>query len=147
MEGIEIGASMFSIHVCCNGPCSCPTGGLFGSSTFSQPATSSTNAGFGFGGASGTSTSLFGSTGTGTTGGLFSQPSNAFGASKPTSFGSENPFYRRVLKKQLTCDKCVSWLICLLPKTVSRGVSSLCVLRLRNQHQQRRAVWVDQHYL
>nr|XP_046267298.1 nuclear pore complex protein Nup98-Nup96 isoform X3 [Scatophagus argus] len=63
-------------------------GGLFGSSTFSQPATSSTSTGFGFGAASGTSTSLFGSTGTGTTGGLFSQPNNAFGASKPTSFGS-----------------------------------------------------------
>ncbi|KAM3600735.1 uncharacterized protein V6R79_001514 [Siganus canaliculatus] len=63
-------------------------GGLFGSSTFSQPATSSTSTGFGFGAASGTSTSLFGSTGTGTTGGLFSQQSNAFGANKPTSFGS-----------------------------------------------------------
>lgn len=63
-------------------------GGLFGSSTFSQPATSSTSTGFGFGAASGTSTSLFGSTGTGTTGGLFSQPNNAFGANKPTSFGS-----------------------------------------------------------
>ncbi|TKS83411.1 Nuclear pore complex protein [Collichthys lucidus] len=63
-------------------------GGLFGSSTFSQPATSSTSTGFGFGAASGTSTSLFGNTGAGTTGGLFSQPNNAFGASKPTSFGS-----------------------------------------------------------
>ncbi|KAM9348606.1 nuclear pore complex protein Nup98-Nup96 [Symphorus nematophorus] len=63
-------------------------GGLFGSSTFSQPATSSTSTGFGFGAASGTSTSLFGSTGTGTTGGLFSQPNNAFGANKPTTFGS-----------------------------------------------------------
>ncbi|XP_070838851.1 nuclear pore complex protein Nup98-Nup96 isoform X2 [Chaetodon trifascialis] len=63
-------------------------GGLFGSSTFSQPATSSTSTGFGFGAATGTSTSLFGSTGTGTTGGLFSQQNNAFGANKPTSFGS-----------------------------------------------------------
>uniref|UniRef100_A0A8P4GNZ8 Nuclear pore complex protein Nup98-Nup96 n=1 Tax=Dicentrarchus labrax TaxID=13489 RepID=A0A8P4GNZ8_DICLA len=63
-------------------------GGLFGASTFSQPATSSTSTGFGFGAASGTTTSLFGSTGTGTTGGLFSQQNNAFGASKPTSFGS-----------------------------------------------------------
>ncbi|KAE8287774.1 Nuclear pore complex protein Nup98-Nup96 [Larimichthys crocea] len=62
-------------------------GGLFGSSTFSQPATSSTSTGFGFGAASGTSTSLFGNTGAGTTGGLFSQPNNAFGANKPTSFG------------------------------------------------------------
>uniref|UniRef100_A0AAQ5YT70 Nuclear pore complex protein Nup98-Nup96 n=1 Tax=Amphiprion ocellaris TaxID=80972 RepID=A0AAQ5YT70_AMPOC len=63
-------------------------GGLFGSSTFSQPATSSTSTGFGFGAASGTSTSLFGNTGTGTSGGLFSQQNNAFGANKPTSFGS-----------------------------------------------------------
>ncbi|XP_030603052.1 nuclear pore complex protein Nup98-Nup96 isoform X2 [Archocentrus centrarchus] len=63
-------------------------GGLFGSSTFSQPATSSTSTGFGFGTASGTSTSLFGNTGTGTTGGLFSQQSNAFGTNKPNSFGS-----------------------------------------------------------
>ncbi|KAM6907662.1 nuclear pore complex protein Nup98-Nup96 [Xenentodon cancila] len=63
-------------------------GGLFGSSTFSQPATSSTSTGFGFGAPSGTSTSLFGNTGTGTSGGLFSQQNNAFGANKPTSFGS-----------------------------------------------------------
>uniref|UniRef100_A0AAX7VLN0 Nuclear pore complex protein Nup98-Nup96 n=1 Tax=Astatotilapia calliptera TaxID=8154 RepID=A0AAX7VLN0_ASTCA len=63
-------------------------GGLFGSSTFSQPATSSTSTGFGFGAASGTSTSLFGNTGTGTTGGLFSQQNNAFGAKQATSFGS-----------------------------------------------------------
>ncbi|XP_022600404.1 nuclear pore complex protein Nup98-Nup96 isoform X2 [Seriola dumerili] len=63
-------------------------GGLFGSSTFSQPPTSSTSTGFGFGAASGTSTSLFGNTGTGTSGGLFSQQNNAFGANKPTSFGS-----------------------------------------------------------
>uniref|UniRef100_A0A3Q3NAH8 Nuclear pore complex protein Nup98-Nup96 n=1 Tax=Mastacembelus armatus TaxID=205130 RepID=A0A3Q3NAH8_9TELE len=63
-------------------------GGLFGSSTFSQPATSSTSTGFGFGAASGTSTSLFGNSGTGTSSGLFSQQNNAFGANKPTSFGS-----------------------------------------------------------
>ncbi|XP_069395495.1 nuclear pore complex protein Nup98-Nup96 isoform X5 [Paralichthys olivaceus] len=63
-------------------------GGLFGSSTFSQPATSSTSTGFGFGAASGTSTSLFGNTGTGTSSGLFSQQNNAFSANKPTSFGS-----------------------------------------------------------
>ncbi|MED6232779.1 hypothetical protein ATANTOWER_002376, partial [Ataeniobius toweri] len=62
--------------------------GLFGSSTFSQPATSSTSTGFGFGPASGTSTSLFGNTGTGASSGLFSQQNNAFGANKPTSFGS-----------------------------------------------------------
>uniref|UniRef100_A0A8C7S2K5 Nuclear pore complex protein Nup98-Nup96 n=1 Tax=Oncorhynchus mykiss TaxID=8022 RepID=A0A8C7S2K5_ONCMY len=54
-------------------------GGLFGSSTFSQPVTSSTSSGFGFGAPSGTSTSLFGSTSTGGGGGLFSQQSNAFG--------------------------------------------------------------------
>uniref|UniRef100_G3NB32 Nuclear pore complex protein Nup98-Nup96 n=1 Tax=Gasterosteus aculeatus aculeatus TaxID=481459 RepID=G3NB32_GASAC len=46
------------------------------------------NAGFGFGAATGTTTSLFGNTGTGASGGLFSQPSNAFGPGKPTSFGS-----------------------------------------------------------
>ncbi|XP_038137487.1 nuclear pore complex protein Nup98-Nup96 [Cyprinodon tularosa] len=63
-------------------------GGLFGSSTFSQPATSSTSTGFGFGAASGTSTSLFGNTATNTGGGLFSQQNNAFGANKPNSFGS-----------------------------------------------------------
>uniref|UniRef100_A0A8C7JVH7 Nuclear pore complex protein Nup98-Nup96 n=1 Tax=Oncorhynchus kisutch TaxID=8019 RepID=A0A8C7JVH7_ONCKI len=63
-------------------------GGLFGSSTFSQPVTSSTSSGFGFGTASGTSTSLFGSTNTGGGGGLFSQQSNAFGAAKPASFGT-----------------------------------------------------------
>ncbi|KAJ8412445.1 hypothetical protein AAFF_G00127810 [Aldrovandia affinis] len=62
-------------------------GGLFGSNTFSQPVTSSTSAGFGFGAASGTSNSLFGSTNTGG-GGLFSQPNNAFGANKPASFGT-----------------------------------------------------------
>ncbi|XP_060792389.1 nuclear pore complex protein Nup98-Nup96 isoform X3 [Neoarius graeffei] len=62
-------------------------GGLFGSSSFSQPVTSSTSSGFGFGATSGTSNSLFGSTNTGG-GGLFSQPGNAFGASKPASFGT-----------------------------------------------------------
>ncbi|XP_023683557.2 nuclear pore complex protein Nup98-Nup96-like isoform X1 [Paramormyrops kingsleyae] len=62
-------------------------GGLFGSSTFSQPVTSSTSTGFGFGAASGTSNSLFGSTNTGG-GGLFSQQSNAFGTNKPASFGT-----------------------------------------------------------
>ncbi|KAJ7996062.1 hypothetical protein DPEC_G00233180 [Dallia pectoralis] len=62
-------------------------GGLFGSSTFSQPVTSSTSSNFGFGAATGTSTSLFGSTNTGG-GGLFSQQSNAFGAAKPTSFST-----------------------------------------------------------
>ncbi|KAL0994355.1 hypothetical protein UPYG_G00121060 [Umbra pygmaea] len=62
-------------------------GGLFGSSTFSQPVTSSTSSSFGFGAASGTSTSLFGSSNTGG-GGLFSQQSNAFGAAKPASFGT-----------------------------------------------------------
>uniref|UniRef100_A0A672M5K4 Nuclear pore complex protein Nup98-Nup96 n=1 Tax=Sinocyclocheilus grahami TaxID=75366 RepID=A0A672M5K4_SINGR len=62
-------------------------GGLFGSSTFSQPVTSSTSSGFGFGATSGTSNSLFGSTNTGG-GGLFSQQNNAFGANKPANFGS-----------------------------------------------------------
>lgn len=71
------------------GSCFCLKGGLFGSSTFSQPATSSTSTGFGFGAVSGASTNLFGNSGTGTTGGLFSQPNNAFSANKPTSFGSE----------------------------------------------------------
>lgn len=78
-----------------------PAGGLFGTSTFSQPATSSTSTGFGFGAASGTSTSLFGSNATGTTGGLFSQQNNAFGANKPTSFGSENPLYVSVFLHRL----------------------------------------------
>lgn len=64
-------------------------GGLFGSSTFSQPVTSSTSSGFGFGATTGgTSNSLFGSTNTGG-GGLFSQQGNAFSASKPASFGSK----------------------------------------------------------
>ncbi|XP_067889099.1 nuclear pore complex protein Nup98-Nup96 isoform X2 [Heterodontus francisci] len=60
-------------------------GGLFGSSSFGQPATSSTNAGFGFG--TSTSNSLFGGT---STGGLFSnQQSNAFTQSKPAGgFGT-----------------------------------------------------------
>ncbi|XP_028298530.1 nuclear pore complex protein Nup98-Nup96-like isoform X2 [Gouania willdenowi] len=62
-------------------------GGLFGSTNFSQPVTSSTSAGFGFGAASGAS-SLFGNTGGEAGGGLFSQPNNAFSANKPTSFGS-----------------------------------------------------------
>uniref|UniRef100_A0A8C2H0D8 Nuclear pore complex protein Nup98-Nup96 n=1 Tax=Cyprinus carpio TaxID=7962 RepID=A0A8C2H0D8_CYPCA len=62
-------------------------GGLFGSSTFSQPVTSSTSSGFGFGATSGTSNSLFGSTNTGG-GGLFSQQNNAFGANKPATFGT-----------------------------------------------------------
>ncbi|XP_058271327.1 nuclear pore complex protein Nup98-Nup96 isoform X2 [Hemibagrus wyckioides] len=63
-------------------------GGLFGSSTFSQPVTSSTSSGFGFGATSGgTSNSLFGSTNTGG-GGLFSQQGNAFSANKPASFGT-----------------------------------------------------------
>uniref|UniRef100_A0A8C5H0S3 Uncharacterized protein n=1 Tax=Gouania willdenowi TaxID=441366 RepID=A0A8C5H0S3_GOUWI len=62
-------------------------GGLFGSTNFSQPVTSSTSAGFGFGAASGAS-SLFGNTGGGAGDGLFSQPNNAFSANKPTSFGS-----------------------------------------------------------
>uniref|UniRef100_A0A8C1EHK0 Nuclear pore complex protein Nup98-Nup96 n=1 Tax=Cyprinus carpio carpio TaxID=630221 RepID=A0A8C1EHK0_CYPCA len=61
--------------------------GLFGSSTFSQPVTSSTSSGFGFGATSGTSNSLFGSTNPGG-GGLFSQQNNAFGANKPASFGT-----------------------------------------------------------
>lgn len=63
-------------------------GGLFGSGSFSQPVTSSTSSGFGFGATSGTSNSLFGSGNTGG-GGLFSQQGNAFGASKPASFGSK----------------------------------------------------------
>ncbi|XP_078401075.1 nuclear pore complex protein Nup98-Nup96 isoform X1 [Cetorhinus maximus] len=60
-------------------------GGLFGSNSFGQPATSSTNAGFGFG--TPTPNSLFGGT---STGGLFSnQQSNAFTQSKPAGgFGT-----------------------------------------------------------
>ncbi len=70
--------------------CVCPQGGLFGSSTFSQPVTSSTSSGFGFGATSGTSNSLFGSTNTGG-GGLFTQQNNTFGANKPATFGSKFP--------------------------------------------------------
>uniref|UniRef100_A0A8C2DIP6 Nuclear pore complex protein Nup98-Nup96 n=1 Tax=Cyprinus carpio TaxID=7962 RepID=A0A8C2DIP6_CYPCA len=73
--------------VICIKICVCPQGGLFGSSTFSQPVTSSTSSGFGFGATSGTSNSLFGSTNPGG-GGLFSQQNNAFGANKPASFGT-----------------------------------------------------------
>ncbi|XP_068436301.1 nuclear pore complex protein Nup98-Nup96 isoform X3 [Clinocottus analis] len=70
------------------GPAQNKPGGLFGPSTFTQqPAATATNTGFGFGGTTGTTTSLFGNTGTGASGGLFSQPSNAFGANKPTTFG------------------------------------------------------------
>ncbi|XP_062384841.1 nuclear pore complex protein Nup98-Nup96 isoform X2 [Sardina pilchardus] len=61
--------------------------GLFGSSTFSQPVTSAPSSGFGFGTASGTSNSLFGSANTAGAG-LFSQQSNAFGTNKPASFGT-----------------------------------------------------------
>ncbi|TRY98366.1 hypothetical protein DNTS_021791 [Danionella cerebrum] len=67
-------------------------GGLFGSSTFNQPVTSSTSSGFGFGANSGASNSLFGSTNTGGGGGggggLFSQQNNAFSANKPAAFGN-----------------------------------------------------------
>ncbi|KAK9402698.1 nuclear pore complex protein Nup98-Nup96 [Crotalus adamanteus] len=61
-------------------------GGLFGASTFSQPATSSTNTGFGFGPSTGTSSGLFGTTSTG--GGLFSTQTNAFAQNKPAGFGN-----------------------------------------------------------
>ncbi|XP_065279525.1 nuclear pore complex protein Nup98-Nup96 [Emys orbicularis] len=61
-------------------------GGLFGSSTFSQPATSSTSTGFGFGTSTGTSNSLFGTASTG--GGLFSSQNNAFAQNKPAGFGN-----------------------------------------------------------
>uniref|UniRef100_A0A803TVZ6 Nuclear pore complex protein Nup98-Nup96 n=1 Tax=Anolis carolinensis TaxID=28377 RepID=A0A803TVZ6_ANOCA len=61
-------------------------GGLFGSSTFSQPATSSTSTGFGFGTSTGTSTGLFGTASTG--GGLFSSQNNAFAQNKPVGFGN-----------------------------------------------------------
>ncbi|XP_032076064.1 nuclear pore complex protein Nup98-Nup96 isoform X2 [Thamnophis elegans] len=61
-------------------------GGLFGASTFSQPATSSTSTGFGFGTSTGTSSGLFGTTSTG--GGLFSTQSNAFAQNKPVGFGN-----------------------------------------------------------
>ncbi|XP_063162102.1 nuclear pore complex protein Nup98-Nup96 [Candoia aspera] len=61
-------------------------GGLFGASTFSQPATSSTSTGFGFGASTGTSSGLFGTASAG--GGLFSTQSNAFAQSKPVGFGN-----------------------------------------------------------
>ncbi|XP_013931207.1 PREDICTED: nuclear pore complex protein Nup98-Nup96 [Thamnophis sirtalis] len=61
-------------------------GGLFGASTFSQPATSSTSTGFGFGTSTGTSSGLFGTASTG--GGLFSTQSNAFAQNKPVGFGN-----------------------------------------------------------
>ncbi|XP_077197228.1 nuclear pore complex protein Nup98-Nup96 isoform X2 [Paroedura picta] len=61
-------------------------GGLFGSSTFSQPATSSTSTGFGFGTSTGTSSGLFGTASTG--GGLFSSQNNAFAQNKPVGFGN-----------------------------------------------------------
>nr|XP_020647578.1 nuclear pore complex protein Nup98-Nup96 isoform X6 [Pogona vitticeps] len=61
-------------------------GGLFSSSTFSQPATSSTSTGFGFGTSTGTSSGLFGTASTG--GGLFSSQNNAFAQSKPVGFGN-----------------------------------------------------------
>uniref|UniRef100_H3A040 Nuclear pore complex protein Nup98-Nup96 n=1 Tax=Latimeria chalumnae TaxID=7897 RepID=H3A040_LATCH len=61
-------------------------GGLFGSSSFTQPATSSTSTGFGFGASSGTSNSLFGSSTAG--GGLFSSQNNAFSQNKPGGFGT-----------------------------------------------------------
>ncbi|XP_069496441.1 nuclear pore complex protein Nup98-Nup96 isoform X2 [Ambystoma mexicanum] len=61
-------------------------GGLFGTTTFNQPATS-TSTGFGFGAsAGGTTNSLFGTANTG--GGLFSSQSNAFGQTKPGGFGN-----------------------------------------------------------
>ncbi|XP_054997822.1 nuclear pore complex protein Nup98-Nup96 isoform X2 [Sorex araneus] len=60
-------------------------GGLFGTSSFNQPATS-TSTGFGFGTSTGTSNSLFGTASTGT--GLFSTPNNAFAQNKPTGFGN-----------------------------------------------------------
>uniref|UniRef100_A0A8C5H1N5 Nuclear pore complex protein Nup98-Nup96 n=1 Tax=Gouania willdenowi TaxID=441366 RepID=A0A8C5H1N5_GOUWI len=62
-------------------------GGLFGSTNFSQPVTSSTSTGFGFGAASGAS-SLFGNTGGGAGGGLFSQPNNAFSQKQFSGFGT-----------------------------------------------------------
>uniref|UniRef100_K9J3Z7 Nuclear pore complex protein Nup98-Nup96 n=1 Tax=Desmodus rotundus TaxID=9430 RepID=K9J3Z7_DESRO len=60
-------------------------GGLFGTSSFSQPATS-TSTGFGFGTSTGTSNSLFGTASTGTS--LFSSQNNAFAQNKPTGFGN-----------------------------------------------------------
>ncbi|XP_075436680.1 nuclear pore complex protein Nup98-Nup96 isoform X3 [Ascaphus truei] len=61
-------------------------GGLFGATTFSQPATSSASSGFGFGAATGTTSSLFGTTNTG--GSLFSAQNNAFAQTKPAGFGN-----------------------------------------------------------
>ncbi|XP_028907504.1 nuclear pore complex protein Nup98-Nup96 isoform X1 [Ornithorhynchus anatinus] len=61
-------------------------GGLFGSNTFSQPATSSTSTGFGFGTSTGTSNSLFGAASTGAS--LFSSQNNAFAQNKPAGFGN-----------------------------------------------------------
>ncbi|XP_053312712.1 nuclear pore complex protein Nup98-Nup96 isoform X2 [Spea bombifrons] len=61
-------------------------GGLFGSTTFNQPATSSTSTGFGFGTSAGTTNSLFGTTNA--SGGLFSTQNNAFGQTKPATFGN-----------------------------------------------------------
>ncbi|XP_040820298.1 nuclear pore complex protein Nup98-Nup96 isoform X4 [Ochotona curzoniae] len=60
-------------------------GGLFGTNSFSQPATS-TSTGFGFGASTGTSSSLFGTANTGTS--LFSSQNNAFAQNKPTGFGN-----------------------------------------------------------
>ncbi|XP_005380089.1 PREDICTED: nuclear pore complex protein Nup98-Nup96 isoform X2 [Chinchilla lanigera] len=60
-------------------------GGLFGTNSFSQPATS-TSTGFGFGTSTGTSNSLFGTASTGT--GLFSSQNNAFAQNKPSGFGN-----------------------------------------------------------
>ncbi|XP_066223421.1 nuclear pore complex protein Nup98-Nup96 isoform X5 [Saccopteryx leptura] len=60
-------------------------GGLFGTNSFSQPATS-TSTGFGFGTSTGTSNSLFGTAGTGSS--LFSSQNNAFAQNKPTGFGN-----------------------------------------------------------
>ncbi|XP_052617281.1 nuclear pore complex protein Nup98-Nup96 isoform X6 [Peromyscus californicus insignis] len=60
-------------------------GGLFGTNSFTQPATS-TSTGFGFGTSTGTSNSLFGTASTGTS--LFSSQNNAFAQNKPTGFGN-----------------------------------------------------------
>ncbi|XP_020024736.1 nuclear pore complex protein Nup98-Nup96 isoform X2 [Castor canadensis] len=60
-------------------------GGLFGTNSFSQPATS-TSTGFGFGTSTGTSNSLFGTASTGTS--LFSSQNNAFAQNKPAGFGN-----------------------------------------------------------
>lgn len=73
-------------------------GGLFGSTTFNQPATSSTSTGFGFGTSTGTSNSLFGTTSTG--GSLFSSQNNAFAQNKPAGFGSECSWHPSALVGQ-----------------------------------------------